>query len=850
MTGTTTVTSAYVGTASGAPLDAIPLASGNSLLTFASTTSARSVGGIVVNKTVPRRAGAGGDAVYPQHRGTAICSIGVVLFAGSTSILALIIKAIGAASKTAILGWSGVSLIVAHAAASTGFPAGAAGGAVTLVSDANGVIHIFDFTWTTSGGVGSACKSAVLDGSNVVSSVVTMGYTSSPKFTRGPDGPYLAGKAFILGGAPYVPVAMGSELQPGLYVMDAAGNIQASALYGSLAASSSNPVFASGAKWGSILPGSPVVSQNIVSLATAQQGKLSFTNSVNTTASGVARLLLGYGRTDALQQQYAPVASPPLWHAQAANCLYFSGSYLGMYDGRQCSEAGFFYFPEDTAVDAVAGNGITGTFLFLAVYEWVDGQGQRHQSAPSPSVPITLTDGSGIAGGVNYHAATLRIGARAPGATVVFYRTQAQGTTFYRINAVNNAIANDPTTGIVNGTDSTMTTSAAADPIAANEILYTTGGYLPNDNPPACNAIAEYQGRIIFSNAEDDQDWRFSQPPSIGQGLYFNEALLGGRTPQETGRISAFGVLDDKLIICTPTNKLWTSGQGPAANGLNGSYSQPQVLPSGVGCIDQRTIVVIPDVSIQDSPVQIARAGGLAHYSSQGLFLLTRGLSDEFFGFAMGDQLSGPISTSGISGAVLMEDKGQVRWTTSGNTPTADVIVYDYLFGQWSTFTASLGTTCAVIWGGNWTFGSGHAIYQDEGFPGLDFGTTPVVGSFTTAWIKLAALQGFERIRKAVFFGPYSSPSTITIVENTEYDTVTGSWPSMSILTSGLKTKDGLRWQFRWGVPQQKCQAIQFVVTDTPDGTGANPTGAGFSGMTLELGVKKGTAKLSAGKST
>lgn len=649
-------------------------------------------------------------------------------------------------------------------------------------------------------------------------------------------GPAIAGRAFVSSATNLacVPVQISSALQTSIFVVDQNGNVVANALYGSHYYDSASVYYP---------PSTATLSNGAYSFPAGKQGILSFSSGTNTTISGISRvrLLPGRGSTS---------FGAPSWHAMASKCLFFSGSYMALYDGSSTYEAGFFHFPEYvTATASGAGGTITaGNYQVVALYEWTDGQGQRHQSAPSAPVTVALLS---THTGIAVVALGLQLGARAQSATVVFYRTTAAGSVFYRAVPPSSPIANSNTT-----VSTTLSVPNGTDTIAGNEILYTTGGALPNDNPPACNAIGNYQGRIVYNNAEDNQDWRFSQAPISGQGLYFNETLLGTRIPDGLGGVTALASMDDKLVIFTPTNKLWMSGAGPSPTGLNGSYSQPQPLTSDVGCIDQRSIAPIPDIQAQDGPVQLSSQGGLAHQTKHGYYLLTRALVDSFIG--MPDDVN--LVSATVTSAVNMQDKHQLRLTVPSQSL---IVVYDYLMGQWATFATTSGVIpqCGVVWNGAYTFGGATGLYQDSpGLSGGDLGTNPVVITKTTAWIKLSALQGFQRVRRVLFFGTYGGPSTLTIQANQDYDTflrkgivspmlgvTTSPDAVLSVNTSTLVSADGLRWQLRWHQQQQKCEAVQFVITDTP--TGGNYTGVGFSGMTLEVGVKRGPYKLQASKS-
>jgi hypothetical protein len=646
--------------------------------------------------------------------------------------------------------------------------------------------------------------------------------------------PTLAGKPFLVNNKTYFPVTVQGVLQTYLLVLDTGNNVVASALYG-------NGYFDSAAYLEQA--SCPVNVNGDICIPAIRQGQFSTTNGAKTTQQAVVRVRLTSGR------------GAKTWHAQAAGSVYFSGSYLAMYDGQQVAEAGFFYFPEGVSAQTSGSGSVSGTFQVCAVYEWMDNQGRRHQSAPSIPVSVTLSSATGIL----MTSPVLMHGIRSAGCTVVFYRTTNQGLTFYRVNSptspLGNNTNNNPT---MTYTDTTVTSAASSDTITGNEPLYTTGGALVNDLPPACNAICAWQGRLMFSNAEDRQEWRVSQYPQAGQGLQFNEALLMGRTNQDAGDISALGVMDDKCVVFTPTNAFWVAGSGGNAAGIGATFTSPQLLTNDTGCIDQRSLAVLPDLTNLDG-VALSSQGGLAYQSKHGYYLLTRSLTENYVGEGLDAILSGGVA---VTSAVVLQDKHQLRLTYG----SGGVVVFDYQMGQWAAFSsaaAGYSAACGVIWNGLWTFGAtGRFIAQDSvGLSGGDAAASPIVVSLTTPHYRLGSLQGFQRVRWATLFGSYGSPSTISIAAKVNYDSV--QWPGqvsgilgvmqstvypVSVQSASMVTNDNQRWQFRWHQQIQKCESIQFVITDTP--TGGNYSGVGFSGLTLELGVKRGGFKLPAARST
>jgi hypothetical protein len=842
--GTTTIVTNGLNSSSATDLISMPGSPGKCILAYRTTRAATDVEAVVFDQTL----------TVTSDLNTAIsntyltASIALAPFSDNTHIALVAVQTNThiAGVLTTILSYSGGSLTVAQATSASSICSSgnldSTGAVAAIQTPGAGSVTVVCFPKAPSGNI-AACQTGVLSTANAVSGITTI---ANYAFTSGGlAGPYLAGKPFASNSAIYIPVAIQSPLQSCLFVLDASGNVVANALYGTAGYGAYSNLTHGVPSSNGGLPTCPSIGTNSNSLMVPQQGLLSFSSGTNTTAINMARVVLTHGR---------PTASPtPLWHAQAANCLYFSGSYLAMYDGLSTAEAGFFYFPEGVAATGhnPSGGSISGTFQVCALYEWIDGKGQRHQSAPSPAVSVTLSLDTGI----DMKAPMLLLGARASNATVVFYRTKASGKTFYRVNPPTAAIANSNSSYQATYTN----TISSPDTIDGNEVLYTTGGALPNDNPVACNAIASHQGRIAFSSAEDNSLWLYSQAPTQGQGLYFNETLTGARIPQDSGQISALFQLDDKLVVSTPTRKHVVFGTGPASTGLNGTYTQPQLLPSDVGCIDQRSQVLLPDVTAQDSPLQLSRQGGIAYQSKHGLYLLNRGLTDEYIGLAAEAYTVGTT----LGPAVLLTNKPQVRWTISGASDGACVLVYDYLWGQWSTFKSTgMTANSACVWGGYWTTsGTGNQLFQETPGVYVDPASQYITVSLTTAWLKVSSLQGFQRLRRALFFGTYGGPSTLTLKAYQDYTTqqrggivspilgvTTPSIVAISEATAGLTTSDGLRWQLRWHQQVQKCESVQFALTDTP--TGGNYSGIGFSGMTLEFGVKKGPYKLPSAVST
>lgn len=804
--------------------DLISFGASQALLVYTSSKTSTTVGALVLSST-GAVAVAEITAVASAVLTGSVSGLSCVAFSSSA---ALLIAGDSGAAKvwTAVLSLSGSVLSVANAAAASVISYASGTTVAGCIDPASGLCRVFAspiLTGVQGSAVVGSWATMTVSSSNVVTNLSGSGpaVNNSISASSGNEysiGPYISGKPFAIGGSVFCPIQIQGQLQTTNYVVDTSGFVVAMGQYASAWYDSGSYLQ---------LPSSPIAGPGYVSLPVITQGTLSFVGGVKVVPQGVSRWRLNYGR------------GANTWHAVVGQNVFFSGSYLAQFDGLQITEAGFFYFPEVTWGTASGSGTQPGTFQVCAVYEWVDNQGQRHQSAPSVPFTVTLT---GTQSSIIMSAQSLQIGFRRTNCSVVFYRTTNAGTTFYRVNSPTSPLANAWGTGVVTYTDTTPRSTATSDTITSNEPLYTTGGTLPNDVPPACNAIATFGGRLVFSNAEDPQDWRYSQYPIPGYGLQFNEALLFGRTPPDAGQISAIGVLDDKCVIFTPTRSLWCSGSGPNSAGLGSTFSAPQLLTNDTGCIDQRSLALLPDLTNLDG-VTLQAQGGLCYQSKHGYYMLTRSLTENYVGEGLDSALSGGVA---VQSAVVLQDKHQLRLTYG----SGGVAVFDYLMGQWATFSSSAGgylPQCGVVWNGLWTFGaSGHFIAQDGTGPGQDGGVSPIVTSWISPWYRVSSFQGFQRARRAAFFGPYGAGSTISITPRYDYDT-SRSFGPLSVSSASVVTGDSQRWQFRYHLPVQKFEAIQFVVTDTP--TAGSMAGVGFTGLTLELGVKRGGFKLPAGQS-
>jgi hypothetical protein len=662
-------------------------------------------------------------------------------------------------------------------------------------------------------GTTTPLRTVGINSSNVVVQAAATALTSLI-CAKGACGPFIAGQAFTSGGKAYLPVYVGSSVtgDPNLQntwflYSESSDQLVGKALYGTFGAWTINN---SGMTYSSIPPSTVVLNSGDFLCPVSERGQIAFAggNNVNVTAVGVSRLVLDF--------------SPLFSTAQVGPCQFFAGGILTQYDGRSVVEAGFHLFPEYVRVQ-LTGTGITGTYQYCALYEWTDDKGQRHQSAPS--VPVTSSPANQT---VRLKVPCLGMTAKS-NVTIVLYRTATLGTTFYRLNDILTPIVNIPTSPMTADYDDTATDASITD----NEVLYTVGGALDRNGPSFVGAVAAHQGRLWMVGLEDPTEFRFSQEAVASDGLAFNEAL-SGRIQPGIGALTAMAPLDDKAILYTAGKKLVVFGDGPNQAGLQGTYSSPQLLPSDIGCSEPRSIVNI--------------SSGQMYQSDLGIYLLNRALQDEYIGSPVENLVVGQA----ISSAVSVPDKAQVRFTLPDyNSSYGRMLTYDTQYGTWASHYAATATsmTGGCVWQGYYTFANGTTLrlgtMDADTLAGayLDFNTHSIPVIWTSPKIHVGALGGFQRVRRLVLRGAFSADSAISILVTTPESSYTATLASSDAIDVGGY------FTLRHHIALQKCNTIQFTITDTPAGGPGTRAGCNFSGMTLGVGIKKGTAKLPAASS-
>lgn len=525
------------------------------------------------------------------------------------------------------------------------------------------------------------------------------------------------------------------------------------------------------------------------------------------------------------------------YQAEIAESLHLTGGQLWQFDGVKPVEHGFHVYPENLNVTTSgAGGSITAQqYYYVACYEWTDGAGNLHRSAPSiPTGVVTV----GATSTNTIKVPTLRLTAKPSNnpVRIVLYRWSTAQPVYYQVTSITSPTTNSTTTDSV-----TITDTSADSSILGNVILYTTGGVLENIAAPSFVDICSFKGRLIGIDAENPNQIWYSKQVVQETPVEFSDlqtvyvAPSTGTTAGNAGPCTAVAAMDDKLIFFKRNSLLYMTGNGPDANGANNDFSEPTFITGIVGCTNPKSIVLMPL--------------GLMFQSDKGIWLLGRDLSTKYIGAEVENYNSTPVvSSNAIPGT------NQVRFVLSNGT----ILMYDYYFGQWSTFTGPSPITGCLYQNAHTLLDSSGRVMQQTSDSFVDNGQ-PVLVSFTTAWIKLVGLQSYQRALYFYLLGTYQSPHRLNVDIAYDYDpTIIQSTQITPLNSTSIYGDDTIYGgsspygggssveQFRVFFKRQQCQSVQLTISESFNSEPGLAPGHGLllSGLNFLIGAKARTPKL------
>lgn len=531
----------------------------------------------------------------------------------------------------------------------------------------------------------------------------------------------------------------------------------------------------------------------------------------------------------------APIAAGGVLLIPGSQVSEYDGSLMqGGYSYANVREAGFFHYPEPPTLAegaAASGSMAPATYSYVAVYKWTDRSGQVTRSSPSTPVAITTVNvNSSVTVTTDKYRALSRFQCQ-----LELYRTpgNGDGSEYFRVTP---AVLIAPAGGI--GTQA-FTDVASDATLAAGEpyVPSAAGGELENAAWPVMHVLCEHKNRVFGVMSEEPHRIAFSKEYVPGTGLGFFDGFVIS-TPQNTGPIYALASMDGHLIAIKRDTIYVIDGDFPDANGGGPPIPMPTVIPAGVGTTDPRSVVV-------------AGIGVMFHSRTKGFWLLSRSLQVSY----IGAQVEATANTGGvvISGASVMSDQTQVRWTSEGGTSfVLDTYFLELGTPIWTTFT---GQPCAhsINHLGRWYHldktGAGsalgrlkveNAIWCDGTQLGETGSFTPGTEYFaklTVADINFGGILGFVRCWRGHLLGEWFAAHNVKVTLTRNHRSIAEN----PFTFNATADPDPYMMEFRPRV--QKATSLAVTVEETT--TGSQQTqGAAWTALAFSVGIKPGVSRL------
>jgi hypothetical protein len=534
--------------------------------------------------------------------------------------------------------------------------------------------------------------------------------------------------------------------------------------------------------------------------------------------------------------------APGRWdHAQHNGATILSGACMYVQAGPDLFESTFCAPPSMRVTATGAGGSMSaGTYLFTAIFEWVDALGNVYWSEPAAVQTVTTVLNDSVTIRIAYSTASWKDHPDSQTGRKVrikWYRTNQGGGEFFLFDST--IYENDPAL-VAAGTYFATIANGAADS-TSGEKLYRHPGLLGTAQarrpPPGTKSICNFSNSVL-AIAENGRDAWMSGQAIGGEALWWSDAFL---YPIASDLI-AVREMDGVAYFFGKTEVYAADGVSPVDNGKSGGLNPPRRLTVDVGCTDIRSLC--------------RTSLGIFFRSERGIELLTRGGEVVYVGERVERTLSSyPVITS----AVFDPNDNVVLFTcvASDLASTGITLVFDMSTQSWVGYDSVKGedgradaaaTSACVAWdqaAQRWAYArlDGHnagivSYSGDDRLTGSPTWTDEGAVydcMWETPWIKLG-LQHQHHVWQGMLLYERTGTGSVSaeIAYNwQDYDAAdTKSWTDAQLATNERQVE--IR-------PKTNIQALKLRLTSTPATFACHE----FIGVSFDLAiVQKDTGSL------
>ncbi len=523
------------------------------------------------------------------------------------------------------------------------------------------------------------------------------------------------------------------------------------------------------------------------------------------------------------------------------SAVYFGSGKVNEITQSTFSEMNFFEFPQVSGgafAPSVTPNIPNGKYLYGVYYEWTNGDGELVRSE-TQEILYTVD-----AIGPNTGATSVNIFITPP----PFFSTKTDVVMRLFRSTINGSVLFFDTNLLVSTAFPVFVDTKTDVQIRNNEIIYTNGGILGDFPFFAVQNFTLFKNCLFAIDSNDRNKIRFTKAQTQGIALASNEAFYFF-VDSRGGECKALINMDDKLLILKETLLFVVSGDVPTDDGLNSTLSFPQFITTAVGCSQVESIINFPN--------------GVIFKSKKGIWHLDRSLNSEYIGADV--ELYNNLT---ISSAKVLTSVNKVKFSTLEGT----MIVYDYYYNTWNIESYIEGIEDLTIVNDSLVMitTTGRILRENPAISLRDGANYSM--RFTSGWIKLAGLSGFQRLFRIIFLGTYTGSHILKASIYYDYDneplefhyfnpsqnlgvfnafvnyTVDNILPYNNVTWGEVLPYAGYQdstYMFRINPRQQRCTAVKITIEDVFTGL-SNQTGASFTATSLnfDIGVKRQTPVL------